>query len=284
MNVKLLVTALFAILNLQFSARAQEIEENLWMDKPFIADGNPGEWGELSQFNSDTKLAFALANDANRLYIVLESLDPVTTRSFLMGGVTLNINTSGKKKKSINLIFPFHARLGGPPPEPRDSSKAHQPPIEMVNDPTMLSKASGLKITGLKNLADTVLTDDNTVGVEFGMVVNGNQDLVYELSVPLAQLGIDATYTKAIAYNIKLNTSGPGGKKPKEGGERSGGKAPGGGMGGRGGGMGGSGGGMGGGGGRRMGGGKSRGGESGPEAGSSTAKSDFWIKYKLVKS
>jgi len=275
MNFKITCFTAFAILLVQLSLRAQEVEEDIRMVKPFKADGISNEWDEpLNQYNDATKLAFALANDDKNLYIIIESLDPQTTFSILRGGITLNINTEGKKKDGIKLIFPFMER----PPMPKDRDVAaaennniptHEQ-IERGRDQGAMNKS--IKVLGFKNIKDGDLPTANTYGIETGMSIRPNRDLIYELSIPLSQLDVSLDLNKPLAYNIKLNQPNkPDFKKHgmQEGGGRSGGR----------GGMGGGRGGMGGG---KMGGGQ-RPSAEGMEA-SDSRKSDFWIKYKLVKA
>ncbi|WP_406827138.1 hypothetical protein [Pedobacter sp. KACC 23697] len=256
---------------------AQEVEENIRMVKPFKADGIPNEWNEpLNQYNDATKLAFALANDDKNLYIIIESLDPQTTFSVLRGGITLNINTEGKKKDGMKLTFPLMER----PPMPKDGEAHHA----LSSDQEMHDFAAtnkSIRVSGFKNIADGELPAINQDGIETGMSIHPNRDLIYELSIPLAQLQVGLDLKKTIVYNIKINEPGKSGFKREaspEGGNRSGGRSGGrGGLGAGGMGTGGRGG-MGGGG--RMGGGGQR---PMPGAEYSTKSADFWIKYKLAK-
>lgn len=260
-----------------FTANAQETESNMRMLKPFKADGISNEWNEpLNEFNSDTKLAFALANDDQNLYIVIESLDPETTMKVLSGGITLNINTAGKKKTGIELTFPLREK---PPMQPDGVEKMNvmhadgkHAPHEIPDEKAM---GQGIKVSGFKNIADGIISPENNYGIQSGMVVKPNRDLIYELVIPLTELQVDLNLKKPIAYNIKLNSFKRGAGKP--GGMREGGEH------GKGGGMGGGRGGMGGGGGRMGGGGRGGQRPSGSENGTDQ-KSDFWIKYLLVKS
>ncbi|WP_293312446.1 hypothetical protein [Pedobacter sp. UBA5917] len=266
---------------------AQEVEENIRMVKPFKADGISSEWNEpLNQYNDATKLAFALANDDQNLYIIIESLDPQTTFSVLRGGITLNINTAGKKKDGIKLTFPLMKR----PPMPKEGEQhrdhaalATERENEM-HDPVAMNKS--IRVSGFKNIPDGELPAINQNGIEMGMSIHPNRDLIYELSIPLAQLQVGVDLKKPLVYNIKINEPGKPGFK-REGapeGGNGGGRGRSGGRGGMGGGgMGGGGrGGMGSGGRGRMGGG---GGQRPMQGGESSAKSsDFWIKYKLVKA
>ncbi|WP_316844185.1 hypothetical protein [Pedobacter psychrodurus] len=285
MNFKTLSLSVFSIILCGLSAKAQDVEENIRMVKSFKANGISSEWNEpLNQYNDATKLAFALANDDKNLYIIIESLDPQTTFSVLRGGITLNINTEGKKKDGMKLTFPLMER----PPMPKEGEEHHEhAPLSPdgnaeLHDPTAMNK--GIRVSGFKNISDGELPAINQDGIETGMSIHPNRDLIYELSIPLAQLQVGLDLKKPLVYNIKINEPNKSGFK-REGRPEgaSGGKGRSGGRGGMGGGgMGGGGrGGMGGGG--RMGGGG--GGQRPQEGGESASKSsDFWIKYKLVRA
>ncbi|WP_316825390.1 hypothetical protein [Pedobacter miscanthi] len=266
---------------------AQDVEDNIRMVKPFKADGISNEWNEpLNQYNDATKLAFALANDDKNLYVIIESLDPQTTFSVLRGGITLNINTAGKKKDGMKLTFPLMER----PPMPKEGEEHHDHaalPTERENemhDPAAMNKS--IRVSGFKNIPDGELPAINQDGIETGMSIHPNRDLIYELSIPLAQLQVGLDFKKPLVYNIKINEPGKSGFKRQgapEGEKGGGGRGRSGGRGGMGGGgMGGGGrGGMGGGGRGGMGGG----GQRSAQGGESSAKSsDFWIKYKLAKA
>ncbi|MDQ0638867.1 putative membrane protein YgcG [Pedobacter sp. W3I1] len=278
MNFKILSLSVFSIMLGGLSLKAQDVEENIRMVKPFKADGISNEWSEpLNQYNDATKLAFALANDDKNLYIIIESLDPQTTFSVLRGGITLNINTEGKKKDGMKLTFPLMER----PPMPKEGEehREHTPlspdKDNELHDPAAMNKS--IRVSGFKNIVDGELPAMNQDGIETGMSIHPNRDLIYELSIPLAQLQVGLDFKKPLVYNIKINEPNKSGYK-REG--RPEGASGGRGRSGGSHGMGGSGrGGMGGGG--RMGGG----GQRPPEGGESASKSsDFWIKYKLVKA
>ncbi len=281
MNFKILSLSVFSIMLGGFSVKAQDVEENIRMVKPFKADGISNEWNEpLNQYNDATKLAFALANDDKNLYIIIESLDPQTTFSVLKGGITLNINTEGKKKDGMKLTFPLMDR----PPMPKEGEEHHDhAPLSAdgaTHDPVVMNKS--IRVSGFKNIADGELQAMNQDGIETGMSIHPNRDLIYELSIPLAQLQVGLDLKKPLVYNIKINQPNKSAFKREARPEgASGGRGRSGGSRGMGGGAMGSGGRGGMGGGGKMGGG----GQRPPEGGESASKSsDFWIKYKLVKA
>ncbi len=177
MNFKLWGGLLLALL-IGSGLKAQEIENNDRMVKAFKADGFSNEWNEpLNQYNTDTKLAFGLANDDKNLYIIIESLDPQTTFRILKEGITLNINTEGKKKKGATLIFPLIEKVAQ-----TEENKATQPEHENRgngDEHDFSNMTKGIKISGFKNINDGDLPLDNSYGIEAGMNVKPNRDLIY---------------------------------------------------------------------------------------------------------
>lgn len=277
MKVKSIVIVFCSFIIGSSALRAQEVEDNIRMDKVFKADGVTNEWKEpLDEYNSDTGLAFALANDDKQLYIVIESLDPQTTFSVLRGGITLNINTSGKKRQDINLTFPMieHRQVG------RDSVtyKTEEWAPDATHD---AHPKTGIKVSGFKAITDGYLTPENDGGIKTGMVIKPNRDLIYELSIPLAQLQVDVNMKKPLMYDIKINAPSKQNYRRENG--EMGNKRAGGGMGGGRGGM--SGRGMGGGGrSGSMGGGGAHLQRPSQDGLSANKPSDFWIKFKLAKA
>lgn len=270
-------------------------EVNIWAQQPIVIDGNSAEWHEpLNNYNTGTKLAFALANDRDNLYLIIESLDEMTTRKVISGGLTLTINTAGKKKDGFKINFLGMNR----PPQPAGTAadslaeKKHEAHENWSADKDSHETAIHvIEVAGFKNIPDGALSVPNQQNIQIAAAFNQRRDYICELAIPLTELGLTGAEVKAIAYNIKFNKKNPSAehKGGKDGGDTAGGMkggGMGGGMkGGRGGG-GGMGGGMSGGGG-----GGGRGGRRGGGTPASTdgqdsmagRASDFWIKYELAK-
>ncbi|MDB5014738.1 MAG: hypothetical protein JWQ25_2940 [Daejeonella sp.] len=256
-----------------------DLDVNMWMQHPVVVDGNSEEWHEpLNNFNSETKLAFALGNDKQNLYLIIESLDEVTTGRLIRGGLTLNINTLGKKKDGIKLNFLGMKHPAPPHGELKDSTFRHVEKGE--HDPGVRA----ISVSGFKNIVDGSLVMPNNAGIQVAAAFNKHKDYICELAIPLAQLNLNGKEAKGITYQIKINSAGGNPERRHEGGQgvEDGGTSRRGGMGGGGGRKGGSGG-MGGGGGGRKGGGGGMGSRKGDEGSVDSSKSDFWIKYQLAK-
>ena len=256
-----------------------DADVNLWVQQPVKVDGIPDEWHEpLNNYNTDTKLAFALANDQQNLYIIIESLDEATTRKLMYAGLTLDINTAGKKKDGIKLNF-----LGmNQPPAPHEKNDTLLHQVATTNE-FEHGGVHTIQVSGFKNIPDGSLPMPNKDGIAVAAAFNKQRDYICELAIPLNQLGLKGDETKAVAYNIKINSGAEHHPKEMPAGEGStgGGRGM---PGGKGGGMGG---GMRGGGGGRHGGGGMGGGKGARSAAGlndqRTAASDFWIKYELAR-
>lgn len=282
---KLFILLFISLTGLSYAkVYAQDPDEdvNLWMSQPVIVDGNSSEWHEpLNNYNTPTKLAFALANDQQNLYLIIESLDEMTTGKLLRAGLTLNINTAGKKKDGIKIKF-----LGMQQPSPphfqkdslnhnlsemNDSLEHHHPDRDHGDrDPGV----HVIQVSGFEKIPDGILAIPNNAGIQVAANFNKQRDYICELAIPLSLLDLKDKKLKGIAYNIKINAPS---KPEHHEGKGSGDMPPGGGSMHGGGGMGG---GMGGGGRHGGGGGK---GMRTQEDSASTNQSDFWIKYELAK-
>lgn len=267
------------------AATAQPRTKNNTLQAPpadIKVDGDLKEWGDsLRYFNEEKKLNYTLANDKENLYVTMRLNDRSEQTRVLGAGLTLSIDTKGKKKGTFMLTFPM-AEAGD---KPNMAMMARKPGEENVTQEdrdqllrARLTKLREIKVVGFKDIEGDVITTTNTYGIKAAINYDANGYLVYEASVPLKFFGDYKADKDQWAFNLKIN----GLTKPeiKEGSPGAGGP-PGGGMGG---GMRG-GGGMGGGG--RRGGGGMRGGGApdGQNQGNDKAdlfKSvDFWEKFYL---
>ncbi|QKJ31585.1 hypothetical protein HQ865_18050 [Mucilaginibacter mali] len=248
-------------------------------------DGDLKEWADsLRYFNEEKKLNYTLANDKDNLYIAFRLNDRTEQARVLGAGLTVSIDTKGKKKASYSLTFPM-AEAGEKPNMQMMRKPGEENVTQEDRDALMrarLTKLREIKVVGFKDIEGDVITTTNTYGIKAAINYDANGYLVYEASVPLKFFGEYKADKDQWAFNFKIN----GLSKPENGGGQRGGSP---GMGGMGGGMGGGGmrgGGMGGG---RRGGGGMRGGGGAPGGGESAAADrtelfksvDFWEKFYL---
>jgi len=235
-------------------------------------DGSAAEWGDsLSYFNSQTQLNYTLANDKDNLYLVLKTPDLRQQANILSWGVTLCIDTKGRKKSSYSVTFPFQEADS---PEPLGDNTDKEKKYE-----ASLTKLKRIKADGFKDVENDVFTLQNTYGFRVAIDYDTHGELVYEEVIPLSLFHADELKKNEWAFNIKINGPQPIAKKEGEGndaqqgmGGRGGGHRGGGGRGGVGAGFGGGHGG--------------HGNQSGSDQGSGGAPKsvDFWSKFTLANT
>ncbi|MDO3626870.1 hypothetical protein [Mucilaginibacter sp. BT774] len=245
-----------------------------------VIDGDLKDWGDsLRYYNQDKQLNYALANDQDDLYMAIRINDRSEQIRVLRAGLTISIDTRGKKKESFTMTFP----VGDQSPEgmmetAQDLQNGNNDIKQEDNEELMkarLTKLREIKVTGFKDIESETMTTSNTYGFKVAIDYDKDGNLIYEAAIPLKFFRADDLSKNEWAFNFKINgITRPG--QNKDTGDHDGmTRGGGGGFGG-----GGRGGRMGGGRGGRMGGG----GNNTPVDRSELSKSvDFWEKYYLAK-
>jgi hypothetical protein len=87
----------------------QEVQTN-WTAEPVKVDGEMTEWASGSTvYFEDPGVQLGLCNDNQNLYVLFRFSNESWARTIRMGGVTLWLNSSGKKKKDFGIRY-----TGGP--------------------------------------------------------------------------------------------------------------------------------------------------------------------------
>ena len=270
----------FFTINMCF-AQERSAQNTLKLPPPAITiDGDLKDWGDsLRYLNTDKHITYSLANDKDNLYMAIRLNDYGEQMMVLNAGLTLAIDTKGKKKESFIITFPVGPD-GGPTsfgmPGRNAEDSLQQKHEELVE--AELTKLRGIKVVGFTDIEGNYITTSNTYGIKTAIDYDKDGNLVCEAAVPLKFFHADNISKNEWAFNFKINGINNPAQDHDSGEQQSQGR------GGRGGGMGGGRGGRGGG----MGGG--RGGRGGNFGGgrqiqqrSELSKSvDFWEKFYLA--
>lgn len=287
-------------------------EGSVWAPAGIKVDGKVTEWASVKGFgkvdgsitelndafqalNTATNLYYTIANDDKNLYLVVKSGIAQNNFKIMAGGVTLTVNTAGKKKDkdAFQITFPIINRgnrgggrqQGGGAPGGfvgrtrggggGGGDQRLAPDSAQIAEQRKQSIASmkDIRVLGFKEITDTLISIYNEFSIKAAASYDDKGLLMYELSIPLELMGLKPDNAKELAYQLKVN----GLPAPPAGGF-------GGGFGGGGGGFAGGGGGRGGGGG----GGNRGGGGGGGDRGGFNMQdmqtaTDFWGKYVLAK-
>lgn len=258
------------------ASQAQTTDSHLSSKPPagLVIDGHLHEWGDsLKYYNSDKQIGYAVANDPENIYFAVRIGEKSQQERVLANGLTVSINTKGKKKDAYSITFPVGSGNGmtPPPAQPKNDGDSQQDDHEEMMK-ARLTSLRNIKVTGFKDVESDIITTSNTYGFRTAMTYDDQGYLLYELAVPIKLLEHDDLNKAEWAFNFKVN----GFKQPEGDGKDSGM----GGMGGHGGGMGGPGGGGGMGRGR-MGRGGSGGSMSSMGRSELSKSVDFWDRFRL---
>ncbi len=80
-----------------------------WQATPIVVDGNNNDWpSPYPNYDSKAKIAYATSNDLHYLYITMQTGDELTALKMLKNGMTVSIDTTGKKNtEPFNISFPL---------------------------------------------------------------------------------------------------------------------------------------------------------------------------------
>lgn len=194
-------------------------------------DGKATELNNTFQaYNPATSLYYTLSNDDENLYLAIQTSQPRVMAKMLYSGVTLVVNTIGRKKDNdagnMMITYPnltaddsqyIVSKLGikiatgrniikkGDPPKLTDSA------IAVVNH-LIEAKANIIKISGIKAIDDSLLSIYNAGGIKVASTTN-QQVYTYEMLVPLKLLGLSVNSAKSFSYEVKLLNRLETGKK-----------------------------------------------------------------------
>ena len=80
--------------------------ESMWVGSSLSIDGSDNDWiGDTLNFEEKFEVDYAFRNDANNLYVLFVFKDSVYQSTIKDTGMTLWINTEGKKKKKYGIHF-----------------------------------------------------------------------------------------------------------------------------------------------------------------------------------
>jgi len=251
---------------------------SVWAPANVKIDGRLNEWEDNFQaFNKSTRLFYTLSNNEKYLYLAITCTDAQTVNKIAAGGITLTINTAGKKREkgAFSLTYPVISNSGGGRGRGarRQQTSGTDTAAIAAAHKQFIASSKEIKVLGFKDVDDTLISIYNEYSIKTAIAYDTIGNYNYELAVPLKLLGISAGNMTEIAYNVKVNglqLGDSGQVKVMLDGFQSGGIS----ISGNGGGGRGRGGGSGG--------GKSDGGNF--DFQDLTSPTDFWGKYTLAKS
>jgi len=194
------------------------------------------------EYSEKGKFLYCISNDSKNAYIDLEIGDKNVINQVLRSGLTVWINTDGKKSKKTGVKYP----AGSPSTNKGNlpGRQGNQNPADMKNGQTSpgVGAHDSLALIGFTKGEPVLIPNHETDNFQGSASVQKNSNLYYELIIPLAKISTAETSNKKKAKPIPLilgfsyesygsnGMGGPPGGGMPPGGGGGGGRSGGGGM------------------------------------------------------
>ena len=242
-----------AFLFLACSRQPTASSASRFVPAPPVVDGLATEWTDSLHYDPTSKLQYQVLNDGRAVYLRIKAADPATQAKIVRLGLTVWLDTTGRNQHQFGVHFPL-GQLGerGPAeghdqqPDNGTDAPADRQAARRERMTRIIANMREMELLNYKGNKEPTLTDaQSQLGVKAALAVDAQEDLIYELAVPLRllyhKLPALATGQKAV---VGVTLAGGKLTMPSQGGGGGGGGMGGGGMRGGGGGMRGGGGGM----------------------------------------
>lgn len=192
------------------------LAEGMWQEKPVIVDGDCKDWpSPYPNYDSKAKIAYATSNDAQYLYITMQTGDDLTQLKILRAGMTVSIDTSGKKNGGLDINYPQASDI-----DPLDISQI----TEAVNTGAgnanriiaqtvkkNIDVANQYGVEGLKGCNGGYMVGQNMpCGIKVKAKIDEYKELVWELAIPFKAIygfeTLPASYANkpiSVGFSIK---------------------------------------------------------------------------------
>ncbi len=180
-------------------------------------DGKATEWGNKFQaFNRATEVFYTIANDDDKLYLIIQAPNPDIINKIILGGITFTVNGSGKKddKKSVVITFPTFYKNERPkmnlkhkPELTKDTiiNKMRTDSFMRVINIELADKSRMIEIEGAKSIADSLISVYNEEGIKAIALFDNQINYTSKLAVPIKYFNLSTDTPVKFYYNIKLN-------------------------------------------------------------------------------
>lgn len=211
------------------SSCATIVYPGLWPSKPVKADGNSNEWSiPLRFYDQDSKLCYSVTNDSANLYLCIRAADEQIQMKILRAGMQLWIDTTGKNKQQVGILFPFTSTGRNAPPEIIPNQK---PGVNAMRE-ELIGKYNEMQLKGFKPPIGGLTPLKNDYDISVGINRDSTNLMIYEAVIPFKtfykQTLSASDSTKIFGITIIVNALQMSGSKPDgdmpSGGEFGGGR------------------------------------------------------------
>lgn len=178
--------------SMHHAGKTAEQMPGTWQVQPIVIDGDCKDWpSPYPNYDAKSMVAYATSNDEQNLYITMETGDEMTQLKILKQGMSVYIDTTGKKEPgpfTINYPLPNDndqvdiAELGEG--QRREAQPLNPKKMNQIIGKTA-QNANQLSIEGFKDCnGGFVVSQNNGCGIKVKMRIDEYKQLVWEAMIP----------------------------------------------------------------------------------------------------
>ncbi|MCD6010345.1 MAG: hypothetical protein K0Q79_207 [Flavipsychrobacter sp.] len=179
-----------------------------WQATPITIDGDSKDWpSPYPSYDADAKIAYATSNDTRNLYVTMESGDERTLYKILKQGLTISIDTHGRKDPQFFINYPMQNDN-----EPIDIDNIHESRSQMAMKQSenrinrMMQHAGQFSLEGFAGCNGGYMVSQTLpCGVKVKARMDEYKQFVWEAAIPFKAIyGIDSISSSIASRPISV--------------------------------------------------------------------------------
>jgi len=204
--------ALALVLSFSLSVLAQKLPSEqkgpVYAPAGLKIDGKAAEWGDTFKAHSNAiDMFYTMANDADNLYLVMQTDQQSATDKIFYGGISLVIQSRADKKAApLKLTYPLVSLVerSGIVIPLRDKKNNIDSVMNLVNG-NIERFAKKIMISGFADLAGPDISVFNDAGIKTAAKAGTNRAVTFEIQLPLKYFKHLLDDHSAFDYSIIVN-------------------------------------------------------------------------------
>ncbi|MBW6498888.1 MAG: hypothetical protein K0B09_10895 [Bacteroidales bacterium] len=157
-----------------------------WQNEP-LSIASAESWSAPTATDKRSKLDYALSNDRENLYIILQTADPATRLRIIRAGMELEIQTPENEKNPGTIKYPLPEEritlFDGIGRQEGARDRPRQDPTEMFN--RVMASQTELELSGFSNHPNGRVPLQNEGGINIGVDMDSQGVITYKALIPL---------------------------------------------------------------------------------------------------
>jgi len=165
-------TSLFILIVFATSCTKTPIYKTSWQSTPEVIDGFDNDEPKGMYYDHKAKMVCWFSNDENNFYVNLKVVDKTTQKKIIVTGLTLWIDTLGKKEKLYGITYPMKT----------DVKKS-------IRAGSNLNQQHNIKISGFDKSGEDIIVNNRTSkNITVACKMDSLGTFFYEAGIPLNML------------------------------------------------------------------------------------------------